>query len=56
MNFNCQDFIFNIALIQTVSLQIDFPFSHVCVHACDCVSGGRFVSVAVIFFFFFLKF
>ena len=47
MNFNCQDFIFNIALIQTASLQRDCSFSHVCVHACDCVSGIRFVTVAV---------
>jgi len=47
MNFNCQDFIYNIALIQTVSLQRNFPFSHVCVHACDRVGGGRFVTVAV---------
>ena len=38
---------FNIALIQTVSLQKHFSFSHVCVHACDCVRGGRSVTVAV---------
>ena len=49
MNFNCQDFIFDISLIQTVSLQGDARFvcSHVCVHACVCVGGGRFVTVDV---------